>query len=156
MNALAQTATPGRRLEGAGRVIGLGQACANGGGAANTKTINNTEAWPADAGRANGVWSAEPMRRPDHKAKKHGRPAKGRHKRRKDARQDWSADADTPPAPQPTDARMTHRDVGLLVEVTQAAKLLGAVALTMAVTLTVCWPLRFDGEMLWVAMGAAI
>lgn len=32
------------------------------------------EAQPGDAGRATGAWSAEPMRRPDHKAKKHGRP----------------------------------------------------------------------------------
>ncbi len=143
MTALATTAgTPGRRSEGAGRVIGLGRACAYGGDAATTKTTENEGlAWPAEAGRAYGAWRDEPMRRPDHKAKKHGRPVRVRHKRR--AR---------PAEPQPSDARMTRRDVGLLVEITQAAKLLGVGALTMAVTLTVCWPLRHGGEMIWMAV----
>ncbi len=151
MTALATTAgTPGRRSEGAGRVIGLGRACAYGGDAATTKTTDNEGlAWPAEAGRAYGagVWSAEPMRRPDHKAKKHGRPVREKHRRRA-RRQGY---ADLPDAPQPMDARMTRRDVDLLVEITQAAKLLGVGALTMAVTLTVCWPLRFEGAAIWTS-----
>lgn len=144
MNALATAGTPGRRSEGAGRVIGLGRACAYGGDAATTKTTENEGlAWPAEAGRAYGAWSDEPMRRPDHKAKKHGRPVRVRHKRRRER----------PAAPLPADARMTRRDVGLLVEATQAAKLLGVGALTMAVTLTVCWPLRHQ-ESIFAALAS--
>ena len=153
MNALAVAGTPGRRFEGAGRVSGLGRACAFRGGATTTKTIRNEEelALPAEAGGAYGAgrWSDEPMRRPDHKAKKHGRPVREKHRRRK-GRQGY---ADLPDAPQPSDARMTSRDVGLLVEVTQAAKLLGVGALTMAVTLTVCWPLRHQ-ETIFAALAA--
>ena len=33
--------------------------------------------------------SAEPMQRPDYRAKKHGRPAKVRHERRTDKRGMW-------------------------------------------------------------------
>lgn len=129
MTAFAFEGTPGRRFDGAGRVIGLGQACANGGGAATTKSNNNcdTDAWPANAGRANttwhgaGVWSDEPKRRPDHKAKRHGRPVRQKHKRRRS-------------------------------RVREALELVAAGALSLAVTLAAGWPLRFEGEMLWVAM----
>lgn len=56
-----------------------------------------------------------------------------------------------PAAPTPADPRMTRRGVGLLIEVTQAAKLLTVGALTFGLTLTACWPLRFD-EPIWMAM----
>lgn len=54
---------PGRRSVGASHKTS-GAACA----------YMSNEARPATAGCASGTWSAEPMRRPDHKAKKHGKP----------------------------------------------------------------------------------
>lgn len=137
MNALAYEETKDRRSRGAGRVIGLGQACATGEGvansAANATTKNSTtkqnedDALPANAGGAcfvgGGRWSDEPMARPDHKAKRHGRPSRQKHKRR-NGRTDW--------------------DQLLAVPAGLSAGM---------VTLAMAWPLRFD-ESIWVALSA--
>lgn len=75
------TAIPVRRSDGASCVLGLVQARAFAGD--NERT--NEEPRPGSTGRVFAS-SAEPMCRPDHKAKKHGRPKPKRHVRRADRR----------------------------------------------------------------------
>lgn len=84
--AFASTTIPVRRSEGANCVSGLVLARAFAGG--NERTNNertNEEARSGSTGRAFAS-SAEPMCRPDHKAKKHGRPKSKRYVRRADRR----------------------------------------------------------------------
>lgn len=92
MNAFAFEDPTYRRLEGTGHVLGLGQARAFEGHYPTTKNNNNMKelALSAEADSAVGAggrWSDEPMRRPDHKAKRHPRPVRMKHKRRRPSRQ---------------------------------------------------------------------
>lgn len=80
--AFASTLLPARRSLSASRVLGLVQARAFADGD-NERT--NEEARSEPTGRVFAS-SAEPMCRPDHKAKKHGRPKPKRHVRRADRR----------------------------------------------------------------------
>lgn len=79
--AFASTTIPVRRSEGASCVSGLVLARAFAGG--NERT--NEEARSGSTGRAFAS-SAEPMCRPDYRAKKHGRPKPKKWARRDDRR----------------------------------------------------------------------
>lgn len=72
--------------------------------------------------------------------------------------------ARVPPAPAPSSPDWPRIDVNRLIDKLRAVRLMQADRdvllavpvglLVFALTLTLAWPLRFEGEMIWVALAA--